>query len=109
MEIKDGEIRSPQSSQQPKNSQFTSGIRSLGSIPAGGSKHGVNTITVSGEDSCEPDTVVTGQQSDNGLPGKIVGQLFEENEKQLAYHQQQVEIIKARIESLRQVPQTLTK
>ncbi|MFK0730025.1 MAG: hypothetical protein ACFKPT_25065 [Gloeotrichia echinulata GP01] len=65
-------------------------------------EYGTNQITVDGEDSDERDPNPS-RSSKNGISGKIVGQLIEETEKQLAYYEQQAELLKERLQELKQI------
>ncbi|MEH2320838.1 hypothetical protein [Nostoc sp.] len=107
MEKQNGKNGSSQLSEKSQDSQFKVRDRSLGTIPVLSSEHGLNQIPTSGEDSDQPNLPVIGQWSSNGIPGKIIGQLIDENERQLAYHEQQVELIKGRIKQLREIPESI--
>ncbi|MEH2310741.1 MAG: hypothetical protein V7K35_04770 [Nostoc sp.] len=107
MENQNGKNRSSQLSEKSQNSQFEIRDGSLGTLPRTSPKHGFNQITIGGKDSDEPNSLVIGQWSDNGISGKIIGQLIDENEKQLAYHEQQAELIKDRIKQLKEIPESL--
>ncbi|MEH1992359.1 hypothetical protein [Nostoc sp.] len=107
MEQINGKNRSSQPSQKSQNSQLKVRDGSLGIISGNSSEYGFNQIAVSREDSSEPNILIVGQWSNNGIPGKIISQLIEENEKQLAYHEQQAELIKSRIKQLKDIPESL--
>ncbi|MDZ8136311.1 MAG: hypothetical protein RM049_13545 [Nostoc sp. DedQUE04] len=107
MEKINGKNRSSQPSKKRQNSQLEVRNGSLGTFPGGSSEYGFNQIPVGREDSDKPNIFVSGQWSTHGIPGKIVGQLIEENEKQLAYHEQQAELIRGRIKQLKEIPETL--
>jgi hypothetical protein len=109
MEKRNGQNRSPQFSEKPQDSESEVGNRSLGTISRISPEYGANEITVGREDSDQSDTTISRQQPGDGVSGKIVGQLIDENEKQLAYHQQQIELINARIEELKRIPEKLTE
>lgn len=66
-------------------------------------EYGTNQITANGEDSDERDPNPSRSSSKNGISGKIVSQLIEETEKQLAYHEQQAELFKERLQELNQI------
>jgi hypothetical protein len=82
--------------------------RSVGAFPNTSQKHGTYQITAGREDSDQPDTVATGEQSAIGITGKIHSQLTNEIKKQLAYHQQQVEILKDTLTQLEQISEVPT-
>jgi hypothetical protein len=86
---------------------FKGKSRILGDAANPSSKHGAYEIAARREDCNESSTVVTEQWTASEIPGKIVSQLIDENEKQLAYHREQVEIIENRLKELRQVPESL--
>lgn len=109
MEKTNGKERPPQLSKEPQDRQLKVRVGSLGFVSSDGSRDGTYEITASRENSNESNTFVEGQRSLNGIPGKIVSQLIYENEKQLAYHEQQAQLIKDRIEELKQIPESLTE
>ncbi|MEH1765786.1 hypothetical protein [Nostoc sp.] len=112
--INDGKQRSPQQKGSNEISHLKSEPRGMGIIPAFGGEFGDYKIGTSRKDSDEPDANVRGQWTDRGISGKILGQLIDENEKQLAYHQeqcyyhqQQIKNIQGRLENLKQIPESL--
>lgn len=105
MTVKNAKNRSPQIGEGSHVGDFKSQSRSLGTSPGAGSEHGTYQVRVSGENSDQPNTSFSGQNSNAAIPGKIISQLIDENEKQLAYHEQQVELIKQRIRELKQIPE----
>lgn len=109
MEVQNGQNRPPQFSKQSKDSKPKTRVGSLGSFSGVSTEYGADKIAASREDSYQSDTAITGQRTDEGLPGEVVAQLIDENEKQLTYHQQQIELIKARIEDLKRIPEILTE
>ncbi len=108
MEIKNGQNWSSQLSEQPQDSEPKIRVRSLGSFSGSSAEHGFNQITASRKDSYASNTLVAGQQRDDAFPGEVIGQLIDENEKQLAYHEHQAQVIKLRIQELKQIPESLT-
>ncbi|MBG1263085.1 hypothetical protein [Nostoc commune] len=107
MEKINGKERPPQLSNKPQDRQLKVRVGSLGTVSDNGSRDGTYKIAVSGENSDKSNILVEGQQPLSGIPGKIVGQLIHENEKQLAYHEEQAQLIKDRIRELKQIPETL--
>ena len=107
MEKINGKERTPELSEKSENSELKVRIGSLGTVSDNGPRDGTYQITASRKNSNESNTVVKGQQSPSGISGKIVSQLIYENEKQLAYHEQQSQLIKDRIRELKQIPETL--
>jgi hypothetical protein len=108
MEKTNGKERPPQLSEEPQDRQLKVRVGSLGSVSSNGSRDGTYKITTSRENSNQSNTLVEGQRSLSGIPGKIVSQLIYENEKQLAYHEEQAQLIKDRIQELKQIPESLT-
>lgn len=82
--------------------------RSVGAFPNTSKKHGTYQIAVGREDSDQPDILVTGEQSTIRITGKIHSQLINEIKKQLAYHQQQAEILKDTLTQLEQISEVPT-
>jgi hypothetical protein len=108
MEIKNGQNRSSQLSEQPQDSQPKVRVRSLGSFSGSSPEYGFNQITASRKDSYASNTLVAGQRRDDGFPGEVIGQLIDENEKQLSYHEHQAQAIRLRIQELKQFTESLT-
>ncbi|MHC5724011.1 MAG: hypothetical protein ACYTXY_07590 [Nostoc sp.] len=107
MEKRNGKKWPPQLSEKPQDRQLEVRGGSLGTLPDNGSRDGTYQITAGRENSNQSNTVVERQQSLAGIPGKIVNQLIHENEKQLAYHEEQAQLIKDRIRELKQIPEPL--
>ncbi|MHC5768939.1 MAG: hypothetical protein ACYTXI_25615 [Nostoc sp.] len=112
--INNGKQRSPQQEGSNQISHLESEPRGMGIIPAFGGEFGDYKIGTGRKNSDEPDTSFGGEWTDRGIPGKILGQLIDENEKQLAYHQeqcyyhqQQIKNIQDRLENLKQIPESL--
>ena len=82
--------------------------RSVGAFPNTSQKYGAYQITVGREDSDQRDTVATREQSTIGITGKIHSQLINEARRQLAYHQQQVEVLKDALTQLEQISEIPT-
>ena len=111
MEQINGKDRSPQPQEESENSKFTFGVGSLGTIPESSFKHESYEVRVSRENSNESNNLVAGERALDGVGGKLVRQLVNETEKQLAYHQQQseyheqqAELLKQRLEDLKEIP-----
>lgn len=102
MESENGKNRSSQVWERHKRGQPESESRSVGSLSGVGGKHESYQVRVGRENSYKTDTLVPREQSGEGITGKIIGQLVGETEKQLAYHEQQVELLKRRLEELKQ-------
>jgi hypothetical protein len=80
--------------------------RSLATLPRTGAEYGTYQVGASREDSQASDTFVLGRESIEGIAGKLISQLINEAEKQLAYHDQQSQLLKSRIEELRQLSES---
>ncbi|MEH2287188.1 hypothetical protein [Nostoc sp.] len=109
-----GKQRTPQQKGSNQISHIKSESRGMGIIPAFGRRLRDDKIGTSRENSYEPDTVSAGEWTGGGIAGKLISQLIDENEKQLAYHQEQCyyhqkQAKKAQdtLERLRQIPETL--
>ncbi|MBD2609518.1 hypothetical protein H6G81_34780 [Scytonema hofmannii FACHB-248] len=116
MEQVNGKDRSPQSQEESENSKFTFGVGSLGTVSEPRFKYESYEVGVSREDSNESNNFVAGERASDGVGGKLVRQLVNETEKQLAYHQQQseyheqqAELLKQRLEELKQIPEKLVE
>lgn len=104
MEVKNGENRSSEGRQSSDISDFEARPRRMGDASGIGVGHGTNQITVGGNDSNQGNTFVPRGQTDEGIAGKIIRQLIDETEKQLAYHKNQVEALESRLVELNQIP-----
>jgi hypothetical protein len=112
--ITNGKQRTPQQKGSDQISLIESEPRGMGIIPAFGGKLGDYEIGAGRKDSNEPNTVSAGEWTDGGISGKLISQLIDENEKQLAYHQEQcyyhqkqAKKVQDTLERLRQIPETL--
>lgn len=103
MELKDGENRKTKVNKGSKNSKSKSNLRSLGDVPVSSSEHGNYPIGIGGTYSNQSDTTASGKQRLDEISGKLISQLIEETEKQLAYHQQQVESLQTRLQELKEI------
>lgn len=103
MEEKNAKNRSSQLSDKPQDRQLKAGVGSLGTIPGASKKYGLDEIGVGRKNSNKTDPFNSGQQSSNGIPGKITSQLIGETERQLAYYESQVTELKTRLQELRQL------
>jgi len=103
MDIKDGENRATKDETGCERGKFEGKSRCLGVIPVFSRTDGSYQIGAGGENCDGTDPLIAGEFTDSGIPGKIASQLVEDAEKQLAYHQQQAEVITERIHLLRQI------
>ncbi|MEH2337598.1 hypothetical protein [Nostoc sp.] len=103
MEINNGRKRPSKVGQRDKGSESKGQSRSVGSLSEVGTEHGAFPLRTSGEDSDERDSYTSRSFSNNTIPGKIISQLVEETEKQLAYHEQQAEILRNQLRELKEV------
>jgi hypothetical protein len=104
MESKNGKNGSSKFRQGSQGSQLESESRSVGAFSAASSQHGSYPIATLRADSDKPNTVVTGEQSIGELSGKLVSQLIDETEKQLAYYEQQADVLRERLQELKGIP-----
>lgn len=107
MQCENVQSRSPEIRESGNIRDFEGESRVLGDATNVSIKHGAYQVATRRADCDKPNSVVTPEWTVSGIPGKIVGQLIDENEKQLAYHRHQVEIIENRIQELRQIPDSL--
>lgn len=77
--------------------------RSMGTFRSASEEHGSYQVGTSGENSRESYFVGTGEQPGQTISGKIISQLVEETEKQLAYYEQQSEILRERLTELKAI------
>ncbi|MEH2379173.1 MAG: hypothetical protein V7K27_09855 [Nostoc sp.] len=104
MESKNGKNRTTEIRQGSYRSQPEGTPRSMGTLSGTSAGYGTYQIPTFREDCDESDTLVAGQQSASEIAGKLVSQLVEETEKQLAYYEQQSELLRIRLKELKQIP-----
>ncbi|RCJ34613.1 hypothetical protein A6769_22045 [Nostoc punctiforme NIES-2108] len=107
MTVKHGKQRSSKVRQGCQGSKFEGEPRSLGAFSNIGGESRAYSLPVAREDSNTPNTVITGEWAISGISGKLVSQLINETEKQLAYYEQQAETLRERLKELRQIPESL--
>jgi hypothetical protein len=103
METKNGRKRTTKIGQRDKRSKSKSQPRGVGTVSESGAEYGTIQIGASRKDSDQGNSDTRGSFSNNPIPGKIVSQLVEETEKQLAYHEQQTEILRKRLNELKEI------
>ncbi|MEH2414469.1 hypothetical protein [Nostoc sp.] len=103
MESKNGKNRTTEIRQGSHRSKPEGTPRSMGTLSGTSAGYGTYQIPTFGENSDESDTLVAGQQSVSEVAGKLVSQLVEETEKQLAYYEQQSELLRNRLKELKQI------
>ncbi len=108
MESKNGKNRSSEVGQGSQRSQPQGESRSLGTLSGFSANYGSYQIATLREDSDKSDTAVTREQSISEVTGKLVSQLIDETEKQLAYYEQQSELLRERLKELKHLPDSLT-
>ncbi|AFZ59391.1 hypothetical protein H6G54_00750 [Anabaena cylindrica FACHB-243] len=64
---------------------------------------GTHQVGTGRENSHRTDTSILGGESIEGISGKLVGQLIDETEKQLAYYDQQSQLLRVRLQELREI------
>ena len=106
MDDKNGKNGKTEDERGSQRSQLESEPKCLGVISVSGRELGTHQIGTRGENRHEPDTFVSGKLTDSVIAGKIAGQLVEEAEKQLAYHEEQVEVIREQLHVLREIAKT---
>ena len=107
MEIKNGGQRSSEVWQGSKGSQSESEPRSVGAFSTTSTGDGSYQVGAGRKDSDKSNTLVAAQHRANQVTGKFVSQLIDETEKQLAYHEQQTELLRNRLQELKQIPDSL--
>ncbi|WP_138500926.1 hypothetical protein [Nostoc sp. PA-18-2419] len=108
MERKNGKNRSPKIGQRSYRSELKSASGSVGAISGTSTDSGTYKIATFRENSDKSDIDISRQRSSSGITGEVVGQLIEETEKQLSYHEQQADLLRNRLKELRQIPVSLT-
>ncbi|MCC5641328.1 hypothetical protein LC593_37150 [Nostoc sp. CHAB 5844] len=107
MEVKNAKQRKAER-QRNERSKPESESRSMGTFSGVSANDGSNQIRIGGKNSDESNTSVAGEQSSSEISGKIIRQLVDETEKQLAYHEQQAELLREMLKELKQVPEVHT-
>ncbi|WP_017652556.1 hypothetical protein [Fortiea contorta] len=104
MVMKNAKNRPPKFRENSHIGNVESDSRILGDAATASPEHGSYQIAVDGKNSDEGDSDTSGSSSNNSIPGKIVSQLIGETEKQLAYHEQQAELLRSRLQELKEIP-----
>ncbi|WP_414546079.1 hypothetical protein [Nostoc sp. CCY0012] len=104
MEVNNAKQRSSKVRKGSERSKSESEPRGLGTVSGTSAEYGTYQVTTGREDSNESNISISGEQPIGSIPGKIIGQLVDETEKQLAYHEQQAEILRERLRELNQIP-----
>jgi hypothetical protein len=107
MEIEDAEQRSSKG-ERSKRRQPEGESGSVGTLSRVGALNGDYKVGTSRKDSDTSNTLVAGERTSGEVAGEAINQLIDETEKQLAYYEQQAEILRDRLEELRRIPGTLT-
>ncbi len=102
MELKNGENRSSKDRESSNISHPETKPRFLGTASGTSSQHGSYSISIGRENSDTANILIANGESIRGVAGKIIRQLIEETEKQLAYHKEQVETLENRLRELNQ-------
>jgi hypothetical protein len=103
MENLDGTNGTPEDRENSYIRNFEDRSDSLGKVARNGSRNEHDKIRVGGENRDKTDTTISRECTNVGLSGKIVGQLIDETEEQLAYYRKQVEELEDRLGHLRQI------
>jgi len=90
-----------------QGSKFKSQLQRLGTFSGVGTESGTYQVGTCGKDSHESDISIVGGASSEGIGGKLLSQLIAEASKQLAYHEQQATLLRARVEELKQVSESI--
>ncbi|WP_100901169.1 hypothetical protein [Nostoc flagelliforme] len=107
MTIKNGKQRPSEVRQRCEGSEFEGEPRSLGTFSGFSGESGTYSFSVARENCDQPNTAISRKWSISEISGKLIGQLIDETEKQLAYYEQQAEILRERLEELKQIPESL--
>jgi hypothetical protein len=81
--------------------------RRLGTFSGVSTEPGTYQIGTGRKNSDKSDISVAGGESPERVAGKLLGQLICEADKQLAYYEQQVNLLRCRIEELKQISETI--
>lgn len=88
-----------------RDSESFSGV--LGTTQATSAGNGTYQVGASREDSQGTNTFILGGGSSEGIAGKLIGQLINETEKQLAYYDQQSQLLKSRLQELKEISEAV--
>jgi hypothetical protein len=102
MVVNNGKNRTPKIGQGDDIRNAESRPERMGIFPIVSQRHGTYEVSVSGNDSNEADTVISRGERYKGISGKLIGQLIEETQKQLAYHRTQTEVLEERLCELKE-------
>jgi hypothetical protein len=103
MGIKYGRKRTTEIRATNEGSKPEGASRSLGAIPDSSGTTGTHPVGIGREDSHESDNFVGGDRPDSQISGKALEHLVEETRKQLAYHEQQAQILRTRLDELQAI------
>ncbi|BAZ49582.1 hypothetical protein NIES4103_21940 [Nostoc sp. NIES-4103] len=103
MEVNNAKNRSSEVRQRSQRSELKGKPRSVGAFSRVSTRDGSDQIGVGREDSNQSDTFISGEQSADQIAGKLISQLIDETEKQLAYHEQQAQVLRQRLKELKQI------
>lgn len=104
----DAKNRTTKIKQGSKGCQSEGQSGGVGTVRSTSKRIGTYKIGTGGGDSDRQDSSQS-KLSAYGVPGKILSQLIEENQKQLAYHEQQVETLRKQAEELMSLSKSLTE
>ncbi|NJN13168.1 MAG: hypothetical protein HC836_19590 [Richelia sp. RM2_1_2] len=96
--VKNGEKRQTKIKSECENSQFDDIAGGVGNVQEPSPRGGINPFRTTRNDSQESKTNT--QYRESTASGKILSELVDETQKQLAFHEQQVEVQKRRLENL---------
>lgn len=98
-----GEDWAAECTQESENGKPSFGGRSLGGVSESSSKPGTYQIRTGREDSHKPNNSVGESFPSQSVSGKVISHLIEEARKQIAYHEQQADLLKERVKELEQI------
>lgn len=107
MGIKNAKDRSSKKRQSSDIRNFESNTRIVGVTSTISPESRNDQIGVSGENSQQTNTFSSRKRSSSGITGKIVRQLIEETERQLAYYKTQATELEARLQELYELSEDL--
>ncbi len=108
MKVKDGKNGTTEDEGRSERRKPKSEPRSLGDVSNSSGEYGTYSVSAFGGNSYEQNTFIAGERTDERIAGKLVRQLIEETEKQLAYYEQQADALRKRLQELKKVSETTT-
>ncbi len=101
--MKNGTTRSSQNKGECKRSELSSKTEGVGNVSTLSGKSRANPLGIGRENSHRGDSSQSGKCQDTSINGKVINQLVDQLQRELAYHRDQVSHIENRLEELQQL------